>query len=719
MHARGVIPMAGTNAVWGIEIGQCALKAMKLRPSPDGKMELLAFDVIEHPKLLSQPDADAEELMRAALEKFASRNEWQGDKFVIGVPGHQTFARFCKLPPVDEKKIPDIVRFEASQQIPFNMEDVVWDYEVFRSEDMPDVEVGIFAMRKDLIRKHLERFAAIGVTPIAIQTVPSALYNFSRFEGMTGKDEGVATVIIDVGAQHTDLVIVEQNSAWTRNIPLGGNSFTEALVKAFKLSFAKAESLKRSAATSKYARQVFQAMRPIFADLVAEIQRSLGFFASTHREVQLRNVIACGNAFKLPGLQKYLENNLTIDGGVQKLESFTQISPSATVNAPQFTESIAGLGPAYGLALQGLGLGTITSNLLPPELARIAMWQKKRPMFVGAAAAIGLAAIIPWARNSMDIAALAAHDDKAREAIQIVNRVSELQQRYRQAQTDTSGQAARVEQVFNLLDQRDIVPRVLAFVHETLPEVDPQLAAVRSPEDFKKLVAANPARYQRTNRRQIYIEHLEIEFVPDIDNFDPSQRRGTGYGFGGGGGGVDPIEEDPMAGGGGFMMGGGGGRGRMTEPPPPPPRPTQQQEASDSPVGPGFYVSISGYFPYGETQSQASMLIADEFNPTILQLGNRPGLGFYVPKNDPKSPTGENLRLPVIVRRFDASSGLLQPGMGAAAPGAPGSDRPEAMFPDPVTGEDMITDWRFQTGFKIKLGDPPPADTGDGQPEGE
>ena len=166
--------MATVSAAWGIEVGQCALKAVKLRPAEGGKVELVAFDLIEHPKILSQPDADPDALIHAALEKFISRNDWQGDAFVIGVPGQQTFARFCKLPPVEPKKISEIVRFEASQQIPFDMDDVVWDYQVFQSEEMPDVEVGIFAMRKDLIRKHLEHFGDLGIAPRAIQTVPSA-----------------------------------------------------------------------------------------------------------------------------------------------------------------------------------------------------------------------------------------------------------------------------------------------------------------------------------------------------------------------------------------------------------------------------------------------------------------------------------------------------------------------------------------------------------------
>ncbi len=133
-------------------------------------------------------------------------------------------------------------------------------------------------------------------------------------------------------------------------------------MKSFKLSFAKAESLKKTAATSKYARQIFQAMRPVFADLVAEIQRSIGFYSSTHRDVQLARVLGLGNAFRLPGLQKYLENNLTISGGVLKLEKLNQIVPSANVNAPQFADNVLGFGVAYGLALQGLEMSAISAT---------------------------------------------------------------------------------------------------------------------------------------------------------------------------------------------------------------------------------------------------------------------------------------------------------------------------------------------------------------------
>ena len=74
----------------------------------------------------------------------------------VGVSGQASFARFIKLPPVEPKKILEIVRFEAIQQIPFPLDDVEWSYQLFEAPESPDVEVGIFAMRKDLVAKHLK-----------------------------------------------------------------------------------------------------------------------------------------------------------------------------------------------------------------------------------------------------------------------------------------------------------------------------------------------------------------------------------------------------------------------------------------------------------------------------------------------------------------------------------------------------------------------------------
>ena len=688
--------MGSNNAVWGIDIGQCALKALKLRPAEDGQVEVVAFDVIEHPKILSQPDADRDELISSALEKFASRNDWQGDRFVVGVPGQQTFARFCKMPPIDlkkgSKKIHELVRYEASQQIPFDMEDVVWDYQVFASPATPDIEVGIFAIRKDLIRKHLGYFSSVSIAPSGVQAIPAALYNFCSFDRPGDKpksedaEEGSvgATVIIDVGSQNTDLIIVEPNSAWTRNIPLGGNSFTEALVRAFKLSFAKAESLKRSAASSKYARQIFQAMRPVFAELVAEIQRSIGFYSSTRRDVELREVLALGNAFRLPGLQKYLENNLTVAGGVKKLEKFDKLAVTATVNAPQFTENILSFGAAYGLALQGLGLAKIHASLLPPEMARIAVWRKKRPYFVATAASLLLAAGIPWVANALDMQKLESERNVSarNRTAGIINRARDLNAKYGQVATGTEQRDQDIQKLLQLQDKKYILPRLVTLIHEALPPTNPpELATVTSGEALRALIESDPARFKRSERGQLIIEGLEIEYEKDVDNASLAAKEGGGSSAG------------PRPGGQLVLSGSHSGYGRPRE-----------QSIGESDAGgqgqPGFVVRVTGRLLYSTIRSSAVQWFQGKYFARLRELSRQSGLGFYIPDFDPADAKKRQAFSVNITNQTPVSLGAT----GAA--NQTGTVRPE--MKDPVTGEDTRNDWNFSFAFRVRLGEVPP-----------
>src|SRR5437016_12986608 len=130
--------MKPAPGVWGLDLGQCALKALRLQEVA-GQLSATAFDYVEYPKILSQPDADPDQLTREALEQFLSRNNLRGDIVAIAVPGQSGLARFVKLPPVEEKKIADIVKFEAKQQIPFPLEEVVWDYQKIGASN---VEIG-------------------------------------------------------------------------------------------------------------------------------------------------------------------------------------------------------------------------------------------------------------------------------------------------------------------------------------------------------------------------------------------------------------------------------------------------------------------------------------------------------------------------------------------------------------------------------------------------
>src|SRR3954464_3430039 len=296
-----------SNFAWGIDIGNRALKAVKLVREADG-LRMDAFKVIEHETVLSNAGDNRESLVQSALASFVQRHPMKGGVAAVGVSGQSSFARFIKLPPVEPKKIPEIVRFEAIQQIPFPLDDVEWSYQLFQEPDSPDVEVGIFAMKKELVNRNIAYFTNLGLNVQVVQMNPLAVYNSMFYDDRVGQ----TTMFMDSGAENTDLIIAEGQSVWLPTLPIGGNNFTEALAKSFKLTFAKAEELKRNAATSKYAKQIFQAMRPVFADLVAETQRSIGFYASVHRDARIGKIVALGSTFQLPGLQKYLQQNLQL-----------------------------------------------------------------------------------------------------------------------------------------------------------------------------------------------------------------------------------------------------------------------------------------------------------------------------------------------------------------------------------------------------------------------
>ena len=176
--------MAATNGVWGIDVGHCALKALRCEYDDNGKiLTATAFDYVEYPKILSQPDANPRELIREALAQFLERNELAGDKVAISVAGQNGLSRFFAPPPVDLKRLPEIVAFEAKQQIPFPLGEVIWDFQMMGGANEVDgflmeAEVGLFAMKRDQVYETLEPFRAEEVEVDLIQLAPLCAYNF-------------------------------------------------------------------------------------------------------------------------------------------------------------------------------------------------------------------------------------------------------------------------------------------------------------------------------------------------------------------------------------------------------------------------------------------------------------------------------------------------------------------------------------------------------------
>jgi len=443
--------MASSNISWGIEIGAGGVRAIKLAADGDA-VRVLEFLSYDHPKVLSTPDLDQDDAMRVAVGTLASRYDLSGAQVAISIPGHQSFARFAKLPPVEPKKVPDIVKFEAVQQIPFPLEDVEWDYQTFLSPDSPEVEVGIFAVTQDRIRERLRMLEDVGITPDIATLSPISVYNaFAHDLDFTVQTPG--TILLDVGTMATDLVIAHAGRVWVRTFPIGGHQFTEALVETFKVPYSKAEKLKREAEQTKHARHVFQAMRPVFTDLVQEVQRSIGYYQSLHPDAELKRLIGTGSTFRLPGLRKYLKQQLQLD--VYRLEQFKKITVD-DARAGEFQVASLNLATAYGLALQGLGMATLNANLMPVKMVRDAMWKRKIGWFGAAAAVAAVASAAMFIRPMLDNAAVTAAGTPALFQ-QAINEANEAKARAQEAGVlSESGKAANAEEMIGLFDTDQI-----------------------------------------------------------------------------------------------------------------------------------------------------------------------------------------------------------------------------------------------------------------------
>jgi type IV pilus assembly protein PilM len=521
--------MARSAGVWGIDIGRCALKALRCRL--DGDVVVAdGFDYIEYPKLLTQTDADAAQLVKEALEQFLSRNNVRGDKVAISVPGESGLARYFKPPPVDVKKIADIVKYEARQQIPFALEDVIWDYQRMPGSQEVDgfaleSEVGLFAMKREQVAKALKPFQAAEIEIDYIQLAPIAIYNYYAHdmtnplkEGETYDSESPppSTVILSIGTETTDLVVTNGFRLWQRNIPLGGNHFTKQLSKDLKLTFAKAEHLKRNPRQAEDPKAIFQAMRPVFGDMVTEVQRSIGFFHSLDRKAKIANILLLGNTVKLPGLGQYLGKHLGYE--IVELDSFRRLTGASVVTSPSFKDNLLAFGAAYGLCVQALQKSNLKTNLLPRELLVQRIIKAKKPWAVAGVALIVLACALNFVFYYLNW-------EKVHEQHEVNGKTWQTAVTQASGIGTTSGSylsesekrktlllqmRAIGDEVVGAADRRVLWMEVMKAINDSMPEmvVDKTKFPPGQIPDHKQLPF--------NQRRDLKIEYVESQHFPDL-----------------------------------------------------------------------------------------------------------------------------------------------------------------------------------------------------------
>src|SRR5947207_5219710 len=219
-----------------LNLGSQTIGLAVFEPQPNGGLILSGYRLRE---ILADPSAemDRNRQISAELGIMMRQLGLKGGPLDYAVSGQSVFARFVKLPSVEEDKVERIITFEAQQNVPFPIEEVVWDYQLVGSDSAEKIEVVLVAIKADLLEGMNAAVESTGFQTTLVDVATMALYNAFRFNysELTG-----CSLVIDIGARTTNLLFVEPGKVFSRSIPIGGSSITSAIAQAFNQPFCAA-----------------------------------------------------------------------------------------------------------------------------------------------------------------------------------------------------------------------------------------------------------------------------------------------------------------------------------------------------------------------------------------------------------------------------------------------------------------------------------------------
>ncbi len=379
--------MATFNTVWSLDVGRSSLKAVKLRREKNN-IEILAVDKIDYTP--GQNGVDFTSKAREAISVFRVRNDVK-EPVIVAHNGQGTLSRFIKVPAFESRKVKEMVGYEASQQIPFPLDEVVWDYHVIDRDYLPgeEREVGLFAARRETIDDFLVDFTNEQLAVEGLTIGYLGLLNYIFYD----IDPQEPAMVLDLGGSHTDLILVDGKKFWIRALPHSGNEISKAIMERLKVGFAEAEKLKADISKNpKQAAKLFAAViQPKLKDLVNQIHQSVGFYKSQVGETQFKQLYLVGNASRVVGLKKFLEEHLRVK--VNRVQTINHLRISRDVDVQLLQTNLPAFGTAFGAALQGVGAGSCKVDLIPQEEKLEKEYQRKK---VHVFVAIGLLFVVTF-----------------------------------------------------------------------------------------------------------------------------------------------------------------------------------------------------------------------------------------------------------------------------------------------------------------------------------
>jgi len=464
--------MSASPRILSLDLGSQSLGLAEFQAQPRGGLILTGYrrrDIPGDPAVETDRNRQISETLSAMMRELGIKN----GPIDYAVPGQSIFARFVKLPLVDHDKIERIVTFEAQQNVPFPIEDVVWDYQLLGDREADKIEVVLVAIKADLLDGINAAVEAAGVQTRRVDVAPMALYNAFRFNysEVTG-----SSLVIYIGARTTNLLFIEPGKVFSRSIPLGGSSITAAIAKEFNEPFGAAELRKKhdgfvslgapEAETSDPdVARVAKLVRSTATRLHAELTRSISFYRTQQQGSRPERVFLCGGTASTPYMCEFFHKKL--QWPVEFFNPLRNVVVGESVAIEDVRNSAHLFGELVGLALRSTMECPIELNLRPASVVRRQQLAQRRPFLLMAGACLVLG-LLSWAFYFQRVKRV---DARVADILQVeVDRMHGLEGRIASLRKQSAALTAETTPLLSAINDRGVWLRILDDLNARLPK---------------------------------------------------------------------------------------------------------------------------------------------------------------------------------------------------------------------------------------------------------
>jgi type IV pilus assembly protein PilM len=380
-----------------LNLGMQTVTLADFRISGNGAVTLHAC---KQEELIVDPAADATrpaqiEAAVSGLRKSLGINA--KDKINFALPSQSVFTRFVKLPGGSPDDVASIIGFEAQQNVPFPIDEVVWDYQIMGEAKNGNWDVALVAIKADQLDEVNGSVGKGGFKSSLIDVAPMALYNAFRYNysDLTG-----CSLLVDIGARTTNLIFIEGQRVFSRSIPVGGNTISAAIAKEFRQDITVGEKLKLEKGFvglgGAYAEpedpteaKISKIVRNTLTRLHAEIARSISFYRQNQSGSAPVRAFLCGGTVSLPYMVEFFREKLQMP--VEYFNPLRNVTVGSQETADLAASSAHTLGEVVGCAIRALNDSPIEINLRPLSLVREQDLSKRKPFLILAAICLILA----------------------------------------------------------------------------------------------------------------------------------------------------------------------------------------------------------------------------------------------------------------------------------------------------------------------------------------